>query len=814
VFNDLRFAVRVLSKSPGFTLIAVIALALGIGANTAIFTVVNSVLLKPLPYAQPERLAHLYCADARQGVFRIGFAHPDFEAMRDQNRSFLGAAAYWGDNVNLTGGDRPERVQGAYISVNGFDVLGVRPVLGRSFHPEDSEWGRNRVALLSDALWERRYGRARDIVGRKILLNSVPHVIIGVMPRGIDFPDKTTAVWMPISFRPGDDMATRMNHYMDAVGRLRPGVTLDQARADVAAIARNIEAQFKENAGIGMYAEDYTTSLVGDVRPALWILLGAVGFVLLIACANVANLMLARASARHREFTIRAALGAGHIRLMRQTLVESALLGAAGGASGIVLASWLLNVIRTISPPNIPRIDMLRMDPLVFVFTSALAMATVVLFGLFPAIDAGRADVAEALKESSRASGSRRRGRARNLLVIAEVTLSLVLVTGATLLIESLIKLQSVHPGFESKGLFTALVPLPTTRYEKPDQRLSFFDRALERIRALPGVTAAAAATTIPMGGAGGWGKWMTIEGREAARLQDVAVVDYREITPDYFRAMGVPLRSGRFFTASDGAGHPPVAIINESFARTYWPNESPIGRRIYVSPPAHLLPALKGQRIPRLTIVGVAGDMRQNGPGQPAKPELFVSYVQCGEEIATQMFIVARTSRDPLSLTAAVQGAVREIDPDQPVSGASSMEQRLSGSMARRRFNLFLLGAFAGLAVILAGVGIFGVMSYVVTQRTSEIGIRVALGAGSRSVLAMVMRYGLMLAGAGVLIGSLAALALTRVMSSLLYGIGARDPLAFALAPAFLLAISAVACYVPALQAVRLDPVRALRHE
>jgi predicted permease len=565
-----------------------------------------------------------------------------------------------------------------------------------------------------------------------------------------------------------------------------------------------------------MDARDYTTTIVGEVKPALWILMGAVGFVLFIACANVANLLLARAAGRQRETTLRAALGASGLRLVRLTLTESVVLAAGGGVLGLVLARWLLDGIRTMAAASVPRMETVSIDWRVLLFTAGLAFGTSVIFGLVPAFSARRVDLAEALKEGSRATGGSSRSRARSALVVAEVAVSLVLLTGAGLLVESLIKLQQVKPGFDAEHVVSMMVPLPAAQYSKPEAKSAFYRQALERVAAIPGVQAAGSASTIPLANWGGWGKYLTIEGREAGKLADVASVNYRQVTPDYFGALGVPLRSGRFFNSSDSAGRAPVAIINETLARKYWPNESPIGKRLWAGPPEHLLGSQlpPGFRFPRCTIVGVVGDVRQSGLNKPALEEMYIPHDLGGDEVVSVMYLVARTTGDPKALVSPIQSVIRELDRNQPVADVKTMEERLSDSLAGRRFNLLLLGGFAALALLLASIGIYGVMSYAVTQRTSEIGVRVALGASTRDVLGMVVGQGLLLTLAGLLIGAVAAFSLTRLMSTMLYEVKATDPVVFLLAPAVLLVIAAIACYVPAYRATRIDPIRALRYE
>jgi putative ABC transport system permease protein len=821
--SDLQYGLRQFLKHKSFFAIAGVTLALGIGANTAIFSAVNSVLLRPLPYRHAERLAAVWCMDPSRGIPQMGCALPDLREIAARNHSFEAFANYYGGDVNITGGT-PERVPGVYASANLFPLLGVNPALGRAFTKAEEIFGKNHVVVLSNALWRERFGGTASAIGDTVHLNGEEYIVIGVMPADFQFPDRYARLWMPMSFAPKDDMATRDNHFIDAIARLRPGVSFAQARTEVQSIARQLEREFSQNAGLGADASDYLSSVVGDVRPALLILLGAVGVVLLIACVNVANLLLSRASGRQRELSVRAALGASRARLIRQLLSESVLLGGVGACLGVALSVWLVRLIRAFGPDDVPRLQTVQIDATVLAFAAAVALLSVVLFGLAPAMGLARVQVSEALKEGGRSlTAGARTSRARDVLVIAEITLSLVLMISAGLLLRTFRRLQQVDPGFKPENVLTMSVTLPEAKYPETDpaKTARFYDELTKRLERVPGVRAVGASTAIPIADWGGWGKYFTVEERAAARLADVPGIQYREVTPHFVEALGIPVVEGRFFTQDDTGDRPLVAVINESARKRFFPNEDPIGKRVYPNPPeatiAKMLPS-PGYRSPRLTIVGVIGDVKQAGLSQPAQPELFVPHLQGtvknNQPSAPKMFLFIKADSDPLRFVNAARRIVQSLDPEQPVADVATMEQRLKASLATQRFQLVLFGGFAALALVLAAVGIYGVLSYSVRIRMHEIGIRMALGACGSDVLKMVVKHGLALGLAGVLIGTGVALGVTRLMTSLLFGIRANDAITFLAASLVLMAVVAAASFVPSVRAARTDALTILRTE
>ncbi|PYV37423.1 MAG: permease, partial [Acidobacteria bacterium] len=757
--QDLRYALRMLGKNPGFTLVSVLTLALGIGVNTAIFSAVNGVLLRPFPFREPDRLVALWCTEFSRGVPQMGCAEPDLQEIARRNRSFDSLAGYYWQDLNLTDG-QPERLEGSYVSPGLFRLLGVDPAMGRAFSEEEGVFGKHQVAVLGHKLWERRFGGRKNILGETFHLNSELYTIVGVMPRGFEFPDANVQLWMPISFASNDAMGTRNNHFINGLARLKPGINITQARSDVQAIARELEKQFSENVGLGADASDYLVSIVGEVRLPLLIMLAAVAAVLLIACVNVANLLLSKASARHRELSVRAALGASRGRLFRQLLSESLVLSTMGAGLGLIIGAFVLQGIRALAPSDIPRLHGVEIDFRVLIFTASLSVLSALFFGLAPVLDLSRLNINESLKEGGRSTmASPQTSRMRNMLVVLEVMLSLVLAIGAGLLVRTLQRLHAVDPGFQAKNVLTLAVSLPQAKYpeSEPAKAALFYRDLVQRSKAIPGVKFAAAGTAVPLAG-GLWGKYFTVDERPAATLAEVPLIQYRQVTPDYFRALGIPLRSGRYFEEEDVAGRPLVAIINEAAARRFFPNENPIGKRVLPSPPeqavAGLLPS-PDFHFPRFTVVGVVGDVRQRGLNLPSEPELFVTHLQGmakdNETPSPSMGLVIKTASNPLNFVGTVRRVVLSLDPEQPVSDVRTMEQRVNASLAQSRFQLFLLGAFALLALLLAAIGIYGVMSYSVDQRIHEIGLRMALGASRQDVLSLVVRRGLILSLIGV---------------------------------------------------------------
>jgi putative ABC transport system permease protein len=804
LWQDLLYGARVLSKRPGFTLIAVLTLALGIGANTAIFSVVNAVLLRPLPYENSHELVQIWGTHPQLDTAPLSPAN--FLDWVEQNRVFERIAAYTGQNFNLSGVDEPERIRATRVSAGLFELLRAQPALGRTFLAEEDQYGGHRVVILSHALWHRRFGGDPGVLGQTLTLNDQSYVVVGVMGPEFSFPRATTEMWTPIAFSQGE-RGTRDTNYISVIARLQPRVTLEQARSEMEALARRQQEQYpKSNTGVGVKVISYKEQIVGDTRPILLLLLGAVGFVLLIACANVANLLLARATARRKEMAIRSALGASRRRIIRQLLTESVLLALAGGGLGLLLAFWGLGQLVALQPASIPRLTELSIDRGVLLFASAVTLLTGIAFGLAPALHASRLDPNDALKEGGKGTGgSGGRQRLRSLLAVSEIALSLMLLIGAGLMVKSFWRLMHVDPGFDPGNALTMVVSLPASRYAQAERQVAFFQQAVERVSNLPGVVAAGVTTDIPLFGGSSTG--FDVEGRPPYAPGQRPMVEYRSVSPGYFRAMGIPIVRGRTFTDQDRNDAPAVVVINEVLARHYFPDEDPIGKRLGFSKPTDWR-----------EIVGVARDTRNYGLDEEVKPEAYMPYTQSSPDYlagsVSGMILVARTASDPQNMVAAVKREVQELDRNLPIYNIKTMGQYLAESVERRRFIMLLLAVFAGVGLLLAVVGLYGVMSYAVSQRTHEIGIRVALGAQSSDVLKLIVGQGMLLTLVGIVIGLAAAYGLTRMMSSLLFGVGASDPWTFAGVAALLVGIALLACYLPARRATKVDPLVALRYE
>jgi putative ABC transport system permease protein len=802
LIQDLRYGVRVLLKRPAFTAIIVLALAIGIGANTAIFSVINAILLRPLPYKNPDRISMIWLDNKKLGVDQDWHSYPNYMDYKEQNQSFEDMAAFNDRSFNLTGAGEPVRVTGVWATASMFPVMGVEPALGRAFAVEEEEPGKDLVVVISNGLWQRLFGADRDVVGRPINLNGVDRTIIGVMPPGFSFPEKETEIWVPLALSPQRKQA-RGAFSLKAVGRLKPGVTIEQARADMGAIATRLQEQYPNMAGYGVNLVPLHEQVTGKVRPALLVLLVAVAFVLLIACANVANLLLARAAVREREMAIRAALGARRSRIVRQLLTESVVLAILGGVAGLLIATWGLDVLIALSPPDTPRLEQVGVDVRVMAFTLGVSLLTGLVFGLVPALESSKPDMNESLKEGGRGStGGRRGSRVRNLLVVSEIALSLVLLICAGLMIRSFVRLQAFDLGFNPNNLITMHVQLPGSKYRNEQQAVDFFQRLFKRLESAPGVQAAGGISSIFLSDTPN-STTFTIEGRPPQPDAERVEVPVDGVTSNYFRVMGIPLLKGREFDDRDVIGSTPVAIINETFARRFFADEDPVGKRFVYGNP--------DPRNPWITIVGVVADTRRTGFEKAVRPETFLPQYQNPD---TALTIVARTASDPAGFANTLRGEVWAVDKDQAVYDIKTMDQTLSEMTSRRRFTMTLLGVLAGAALILAAMGIYGVISYSVTQRTHEIGIRLAMGAQTSDVLRLIVGQAARLAFEGVSVGLVASFSLTRFMSSLLYGVSATDPLTFAAISLVLTGVALGASYVPARRAMRVDPIVALRYE
>jgi len=810
MFQDLRFGMRMLTRHRGFTLVAVLTLALGIGANTAIFSVVHAVLLRPLPYAQPEQLVWIWETSPKDDIKAEAASVPNFVDWRNQSESFAELAAYAAAAPVLTGAGEPERIPGTSVTANFFDTLGVKMALGRTFVAEENAPGNNLVVILSQGLWQRRFSSDPQIIGQKLMLNGNSYEVVGVLPRGFKNPQPDEArppeLWLPLALNPAQ--AGRRNDFLRVVARLKPEVRIDQARAEMATITDGLAQQYPPtNFGWGVTIVPLHERIVGNLRPALWTLLAAVGFLLLIACANVANLLLARAASRQQEIAVRTALGAGRGRLVRQFLTESVLLSLIGGVTGLVVGWWGVKVLVAFSPNTIPRLGEVGLSAQVFAFTSALAILTGIVFGLVPALYSTSPNLSESLKEGGRGAteGSRRR-TLRSMLVVSEIALSLVLLVGAGLMTRSFLRLQQVDPGFRSERIVTALISLPVSKYPDGPQVIDFYHKLLERVRVIPGIDAAALTSTVPLN-SGSYAAFY-VDGRPVPRPDEYQPdANFVRVSRDYFAALGIQFLRGENFAERYAADAPGVAIISQALARKHFPDEDPIGKRLTTSNPQ---PA-QGQTVPWRMIIGIVADTPSEGLDVPRYPQLYVPFDQTGQRSLT---LVARTASEPLGMVATLRSATWDLDRDQPLYNVRTMNDVLATSVAAPRFNMLLIGLFAGLGLILAAVGIYGVISYSVNQRTHEIGIRVALGAGRLGILRLIVGEGMVLTVVGVGLGLGAALAVTRLLAGLLFGIGARDPLTFAIVAALLGFVALLACYLPARRAASSDPMIALRHD
>ncbi|HEX8090251.1 MAG TPA: ABC transporter permease [Blastocatellia bacterium] len=817
-FQDLRYGFRTLIKNVGFTIIAVVALALGTGANSAIFSVVNAVLLRPLPYSKPDDLMMVWGNNLKSGNPKLGISAPDFIDYQNQNNVFEGLASFTYDDFNLSGGDTPEHVQGTMVSSNFFEVLGVSAAVGRAFMAEDGQPGADRVVVISNGLWKRRFGSDRGLIGQTITLNGASFTVIGITPPNFRSPEKGDEMWVPMSFDGGDRiripssasfaaLTNRMATFLKGVARLKPGVTREQAHEAMNAIAERLEQEYPNtNTNIGITMLPLKEEIVGDMSAALKILFFAVGFVLLIACANVANLLLSRAASRQKEIAIRVALGAGRRRVIKQLLTESLLLAILGGMLGLVLAFGAIKLLVAINPANIPRLDEIDIDGRVLGFTLLVSLMTGVIFGLVPALQATKPDLNETLKaEGARGStGGIRKQQVRSLLVISEVALTVLLLIGAGLMIKSFYSLQKVRLGFNPENVLTMQVNLPAVKYAEDTQISSFYDQVLQRVQALPGVQAAGAATSIPLMDRV-FMRRFTVDGRPPATPNERLMAHFRSVSYDYHRAMGIPLLKGRYFSEQDRDKSAPVIIINDSMARRYWPDEDPVGKHM----------TIPGDGPISREIVGVVADVKHAKLDAESGSEMYVPYLQ---KPYTFMGLVVRTGTDPAQMTNAVRNQILAVDNSQAVYDIKTMQQMVGESVSQPRLNMLLLTIFAGIALVLAAVGIYGVMSTTVSQRKQEIGIRLALGAQASDILKMIVRQGMTLAlvglAVGVVVAFLLALLFTRFIEGFLFDVSATDLTIFIGIPLLLFLVALLSCYIPARRATRVDPMVALRAE
>jgi putative ABC transport system permease protein len=800
--QDLHYSIRRLLKNPGFTAVAVLTLALGIGANSAIFSVINAVLFRPLPFPEPDRLVGVY--QVWKGSREV-MSPANFLDVRQQSKTLEDAAAVDNTEFTLTGVGDPIRLRGSEVSASFFTVLGVRPSLGRTFAPDENEPGKDKVVVLGHALWQQRFGARADAVGSTLLLDGSPRTIIGVMPAGFSYPAEQE-LWIPLEY---DDnfKAARGAWYLRAIARLKAGVSADQSASEIATLGNALEQAYpRENTDVGFTTFPLHEALVGDVRPALLLLLGAVGFVLLIACANVANLLLARAVARETELAVRTALGAGRGRLVRQLLTESIVLGAAGGFAGLLIAFWGSDMLVALQPEGIPRLNEVAIDRYVVIFTMGISLLTGLFFGAIPALQMTRGSLATSLKEGGRgnmaAAGS---ARLRGTLVVAEMALAVMLLAGAGLLIKSFGRLQAVDPGFRPEETLSFELSLPRSTYSEDPQIISFYERLSDRIAALPGVRTVGGVMGLPLSGLR-FNISFKVEGRPEAAPGQEPTMEVRVTTPAYFRTLGVPLERGRFFTNADTAEAPRVVILSQAAVKKYFRDEDPIGKRIELG-----WGRGKDQKRAGGEVVGIVGDVKELGLDEEFPAEIYLPMRQWP---VGRMAIVARTAVPPMTIAPQVKQVVQELDANLPVNQIRTVEDVVAESIAQPRFYMLLLGAFAVVALALAAIGIFGVMSYTVSQRTREIGIRMALGAQGGSVVSMVVRQAMILAATGLALGTVAALALSRTMTTLLFDMSPTDPVTFATVAGVLGFVAFLASYVPARRAANVDPIDALRAE
>lgn len=798
MIQDLRFGFRALSARPGFTVIAVLALGLGIGATTLIFSVVNSVLLRPLSFPNPERIVRIGENHQRDGLNIANVSYANYNDLVEQTQTLeqVAATRFWLANLSENG--EPEQVTATMVSASFFPALGVTPMLGRAFTAAEDQPGNNKFVVISYGLWQKRYGGDQTLAGKTIKVNGENVTMLGVMPPGFEYPNQTK-MWGTLVAK-GSLRENRRSHLLQVIGRLKPGVTTAQAQAELSNIAQAIEQKHSGiDPNLTFNSDSLQSRLVAPIRPALLVFFAAVALLLLIACANVANLQLARATAREKEMAIRSALGAGHWRLARQLLTENTLLAGIGGSIGLLLAWWGVKLVASLDPANFPRINEVMIDWRVMAFTAFVSALTGVMFGLAPIFQLPKSALYEALKEGGRGSAGSTRNRLRQALVVTEIALALILLVGAGLLINSFVRLMQVNRGFDATNVLTVNINLPRAKYSEDARTIDFVRQTLERVKSIPGVRSAGVTSTLPFDG--GPATSFEIVGRSAENSRE-PIADIRTVDADYFRTLAIPLRQGRNFSERDSAAAPRVMLVNEELARRYWPNENPVGQRITMKDWGD---PLAGE------IIGVVGDIKADGLDGEMRPMIYWPYPQFPNTFNN---LVIRTDGNPLDVTAAVKAEVWAVDAEQPLARIQTLENLIADSVAPRRFNMLLLAGFAALALILAAIGIYGVISYTVSQRKHEIGVRMALGAGAGDVLKLILRQGMSLALLGTGIGGVVAFSLTRLMTTLLFGVSAYDPLTFSSIAALLLIVALLACWVPARRATKVDPLTALRHE
>lgn len=796
IIQDLRYAIRTMVKRPGFTLVAALTLALGIGANTAIFSAVNAVLLKPLPFPESEQLVDLAETFKPNGYGSVSV--PNFEDWKKQNDVFTGIAAYQFRSFNLQSGDTPQRIPGISVSANYFEVLGAKPVLGRTFGNGEDLAGNDRVVVLGEDLWRRTFGGDTSIIGRTIPLNGQQYTVIGVMPPELSSLYRTVQLWSPLVF-PEADRVNRNEHKYLVIGRINSGVTLAQAREQMTGIATRLEQQYKNGRGIRLMQIEELW--VANVRSALVLLMVAVGFVLLIACTNVANLLLARATVRRREISIRVALGAGRLRLIQQFLTEGLVLSIIGGTLGVALAWWGMRVLGKIAFPFLPRSQEIQIDGRVLLFTLLVAVLTSVIFGLIPSLQAGKADVQESLKEGGNTlTGGAVGGWLRQTLVVVEVAAAVVLLIGAGLMIRSIARIRDVQPGLKPQNLLTAKISLPRERYKDPESAIRFYQQVIERIDSLPGVESTGLISHLPVEETGYNGN-LTVEGKTYPPNES-PLVEYRVVNDDYFETANIPLLRGRVFNKQESDDKQAVVVINESMAKQIWAGEDPIGKRVGEGEPA--------------TVIGVVGDVKNRGLLGQTNAEMYAPFTQKGfwPDMRWNMRLLVRSTVDEATIASAVRREVQVVDPAQPLYSVQSMNLVIENTVRDKSMNTTLLSVFAGLSLLLALIGVYGVMSYTVAQHTREIGIRMALGAQPQAILKLIVGRGLFLVGIGVVVGVLASFGLTRFIENMLFGVKPTDPLTFAAIVLLLGVVALLACLIPAQRAMRVDPIVVLRHQ